>query len=266
MKHSKIFIFFLFILFLSQVFISCSKDNISADNSIVPINQRVIDNNKSIAVQNNNTIYNDFKESEYNVQSYLDNLPVEGITYNLDTDNWILILMKLDDNNNELVEVRKFTKKEDYMKYGDDNRIPLRQEIEMKEELNKYVIEHDIIQYYNKNGDVPASYRDYEESLYDKYFGRKAKQVQSRNLWIQLYKQCKGGSSIPMFHAYAFMPWGWNNKVSAHEVVGLFAGLAVYDKTFFRKHLVTLWNTGLYKMCWEGFTFNNRMSSGIKVL
>ena len=72
---------------------------------------------------------------------------------------------------------------------------------------------------------MSESYRKYEKSIYDKYFGRKANQV-----------------------------------------VGIFAGLAVYDRTFFRRHLVTLWNIGLYKVCWEGFTFNNRMSSGIKLL
>jgi len=128
------------------------------------------------------------------------------------------------------------------------------------------VIAHDIIQYYEADEDMPESYRKYEKSIYDKYFGRKANQVQSRNLWIQLYKQCKGGSSIPMLHAYAFMPWWWNNKVSAHDVVGIYAGLAVYDDEFFYAHLVTLWRWGFDKMCWEGFYFNNRMSSGIKLL
>ena len=266
MKHIKFLFFFILTLFFSNLFLSCSKETGNVNFEKTEILQRNVDTNTHLDVQDNNIIYDDFEESEYIVKSYLDNIPVDGITFNLDSDNWVIVLMKLDDNNNEYVEVRKFTNKEDYMKYGDDNDIPLRKEIEMKAELDNYITTNDIIHYYEINREVPQSYKEFEESLYQKYFGRESNQIQSRNLWIQLFKECKGGSSIPMLHAYAIMPWGWNNKVSAHDVVGIYAGLAVYDKSFFRRHLVTIWRGGFSKMCWNGFTFNNRMSSGIKLL
>ncbi len=260
-----IYFLILFVFFIT----SCSKENLYTDTLKSPVSTKNVISTNNLVDDADNTVFYDFSDSEYTVNCYLDNVPVKGITVNNDEDNWTVYLTKLDENSNEIVEVRKFTKKEDYMKYGDNNGIPLREEVGFSEEMKKYVDDNDIIQYYEENGNVPDSYLEYEKSIYEKYFGRKTKKVQSRNLWIQLWKKCRGdegsNQSIPMFNTYPFMPWGWNNKVSQNEVVGFFAGTAVYDWTFYRKHIGTVWLMGMSKKCWHNTALDDRMSSGIKV-
>ena len=261
LKMKKLFIFFTVLSFA----LSCSKEPNSIIYSDDSFTTRDV-NSISEVEKVNSKVYQDFSDSEYIVKCYLDGIQVEGLNFNLDTDNWVLFLGKLDENENEVLEIRKFTNKNDYLLYGDKNSIPIRMGIEIGETLREYAITHNVIEYFEANGEVPTSYLEYEKSVYEDYKEKQRNNIQSRNLWVQLYKDCKGGQSIPMFNTYPWMPWGWNNKTSANEVVGIFAGTAVYDRTFYRKHRGTVWLWGLQKLCWNGLTINNCMSSGIKLL
>lgn len=211
----------------------------------------------------------EYENSDYYIKYYLDNQPVENLTFDQNTDQWVLYLGKIDANQNQVLEIRKFTLKEDYLLYGDQNSIPIRKGIEVGDILREYAIEDSVDDYYKENGDVPQNYKDYESLVYQQYFGRELNKVQTINIWVTLYDKCDIGennTSIIMINTYPFMPWGWNNRVSKVQVVGVFAGVAIYDKSWYRRHLGTLWLWGFESRCLIDLGISDKMSSGIKLL
>jgi hypothetical protein len=268
MKNIKILIAVMVFTTLGALINSCTKEENILRNQ-TGLHQDKIDKAKS-NVQTTPNIYetsiSEYENIGYIVLMYLDNVPVNALTFNDSTDNWVLFLTKLDETQNEVLEIRKYTNKADYLLYGDENNIPIRNIILVGTILRDYAIENGVIDYYELNGTVPEYYINYENEIYRRYLNKDP--IQERNLWLQLYDFCginESNPSIPMIRTYPFMPWGWNNRVSKFTVVGIYGGLAIFNKTFYSDHLGTFWSWGMNDVCLMGFLADNRLSSGIAI-
>ena len=80
-----------------------------------------------------------------------------------------------------------------------------------------------------------------------------------------LYKNCSGGGAIPMAVTYPYMPFTWNNKVSAIDIVAIGGLILMYDKVFYFKHLGTWVHWGFNKQCIQDTYANDRMTSGLSL-
>ena len=173
------------------------------------------------------------------IKYYLDNVEVTGITLDNNNDNWILWLGKLDENSNEVLEIRKFTAKNDYLTYGESLSIPVTKSVEFTDAMREYVSTNNIVEQYETYGTVPASYYEFETLTYNWYFNSNSG---NRNIWVGLYDHCgpagEANCYIPMIRTYPFMPPGWNNKVSQIELVGVFAGVTIFDSIFYSAFLI----------------------------
>ncbi len=109
--------------------------------------------------------------------------------------------------------------------------------------MRKYVELNGIVEIYEKTGNVPQSYLDYEKKYHEKIFG---KTTQNKTWFVTCYTELWGcGNSAIMFNTCPFMWPGWNNKLSSMYNVGIYGVVTLYDRTFYRKpKLATCWNWG----------------------
>ncbi|HRQ28784.1 MAG TPA: hypothetical protein PLU49_01840 [Saprospiraceae bacterium] len=260
MKNNICFI----VLMIFLTILSCNKDETL---TISPLKETT----KNAVVCNPDQVINNVVEQlsgeGFIIKYYLDNVEVSGITLDNNNDNWILWLGKLDENSNEVLEIRKFTTKNDYLTYGESLSIPVTKSVEFTDAMREYVSTNNIVEQFETYGTVPASYYEFETLTYNRYFNSNGG---NRNIWVGLYDHCgpagEGNSYIAMLKTYPFMPPSWNNRVSQVEIVGIYAGVSIFDKTFYRVYLGTVWGTGFNRKCLEGTTLDNKMSSGFQVL
>ena len=123
-----------------------------------------------------------------------------------------------------------------------------------------------VVEEYEKTGKVSSAYLDYEAEYYERMIANLTDSPSFRGTDI-LHKDCRGGNNAPLATTLPFMWPGWNNEVSAYTPLHVYSGLSIYDRSFYRRKMATLWNFGWTRYCFEGpLSFlNDNMSSAISL-
>jgi hypothetical protein len=172
------------------------------------------------------------------------------------------------DEDSGILTFHGFTSREKYVAWGEENGFPVALSLEMGDHLRTYAEANGVIEHYEKTGEVLPAYLDYEQQYYAMMTGT-ADMVNERSGTAMLHKNWWGGSpSAPLAGTLPVMWPGWNNEVSAYFPLCLYCGLTVYDRTFYRKNLGTIWEWGyeLVPFINDLSKYNDKMSSTIRVL
>ncbi len=251
---------FVFAAISAVTFYSCEKEKVA----------ETAPNETNSNVQAKTTdVIGDYEENMLNcvdndtVKYYLDNEIVEPGTY--DPANEELHLFVDGNETDAYVNIRAFTTKDLMLEYGDDNDIPLRTLDDFETELTNYINDNGIIEAYESDRVLSEDFIAYQNALIDRYFPGAADDRGA----ITLHKDYIGGASWIHGSASAILVPGYNNTVSRHFDFSIYGFVNVYDRTFYRRKMVTLWAWGWsniwYHQSWGLAFLNNRMSSQINL-
>ncbi len=218
-------------ILIGTIFIGCEKENelISSENEA-----------------EENTVVE--KSAEINIIQYIyniDNKQVSETVFNQQQDDLLTLLSGKHDKElkKDIITIDAFTTEEKYIAFGEKNNIKLKEQIQFENHMREYVEENGIEEIYEKTGKVPQSYLDYEKQYHEKVFG---KMPENKALAVAFHKDFWGqGSTALMFNTCPFMWPGWNNETSSLLNVGVYGVLTLYDRTFYRSRLTTIWNWGM---------------------
>ncbi|KFF21697.1 hypothetical protein [Chryseobacterium sp. JM1] len=174
-------------------------------------------------------------------------------------------LVKNPIDQSALITVRTFTSEERYLQYGDQNGLKFRETKAFNETIQKYAEVNGLVQMAEAGEQLPDSYYAFEKQQYQTFFGAFSPG------WLRVYDDIipYGSNKYVMSQ---FTPtlgfWffdNWNNKIGCYKRQHLYMVEHLYDKKFFRKHLVSLsgWG-GSTVMFWGILGYvNNRVESMI---
>lgn len=148
-------------------------------------------------------------------------------------------------------EKRVFTSKEKYIEFGEKFGFKFKELLEFEKIMQEIANQDGLIEEYDKTGILPQWYVEREKVVYDSLFNiypnPKSKQLASA--FVALYDNYEAqGSSITMAATWPAMPAGWNNRVSCIQFFGFAGGVNLFDRTFYRSKLTTIYDWGLYKI------------------
>lgn len=238
------------LLSLGAIAFSCEKEVITTKTS------------SSNETELNNKARPDEKDPlKYRVDVYLDGKSISEKELQLkDNDNYIYISPKQEKNEN-IILVEAFSTEDSYVKFGIEHNLYPKEHLAFEKEIRAYAAESGTIDYYEKTGELPKEYKKYEKQIYNKHLG---KLPQNKTSVTTLYKDFFGGSSWVMVNYLPFMPPGWNNTVSSFVPVGLYGVTHLYDRSFYRTRMATLWGWGFTRVSffWAWLNvLNDRTSS-----
>ncbi len=210
------------------------------------------------------------EQEQIQYEFFLDNQSVAEGTFDPTDQNLIIAVTGEDvasDPTIGIIKIWAFSSEALYIAWGEANDLPVACMLEMEDHLRTYASTSGAISYYEQTGAILPSYEQYATN----YIATMncipgTNQSVERALAI-LYKDAYGG--VPNFGAFGvpFLWSGWNNQISRMSIVGLPSATSIFDKTFYRKRLATLWGLG-----WRNFRFigslsflNDRTSSFIAI-
>jgi hypothetical protein len=200
---------------------------------------------------------------EFFYKYYLDGNEVNSVVVDSTTDNWIAYVVEPKVGTNDaVVSVRKFSTKNAYIQYGEATGKQIAKALAFAARLQHIADSNGVIPQYELTGTVPSWYSNYESTYYNSVYPASS----AENVAIMLDKNCGQGGVLPVLNTWPFMPPTWNNSVSLAQNVGVYAGVGIFDKTFYRKNLGTVWLWGFQSFCFSGTAADDKMSSCIKLL
>lgn len=163
------------------------------------------------------------------------------------------------------LELHSFSSEEKFFEFGDKHDYCFRAMNEFGKEVSSFAETQGIIEEYERTGNVPDYYHDFERRKYEELVQKCAKlkinEVESRVTTL-LFDLCVGGGASPMPNTLPFMPF-LNNRVSSFEFVAFTGGfITMWDRSFFRDLIYSRSLLGLDRECLPR-EVDNRMSSGI---
>lgn len=173
----------------------------------------------------------------------------------------------IDDSKNEgFVTFHYFTTKEKYIEWGIEQDLPVALSFEMEEHLAQYADENGYIEEYEKTGEVSQDFIDYQ----NEYASRILNQDNMASLRAPtiLHKDLNGGGAMWIQEFTPFLFLGWNNQTTRYMPFNPFTGFHIYDRSFYRRRLATLWRVGWQQVRFEGPLqwLDDRLSSCISIL
>jgi len=175
-------------------------------------------------------------------QYFFDGEKVGDTFFNPEDENLLIAVTAEPSANPEegLVKIWAFTSEDKYIAWGETHNTPVTPLLEMEKHLRQYIIDNNVEQIYEG---VNATERGS----------------------AMLHKDCTGGSSAPLLATLPAMWPGWNNRVSSYFPFGIYSGLMVFDRSFYRSRMAIVWNWGWTRYCFSGPLgfLNDRMSSAI---
>ncbi|MFA0961197.1 hypothetical protein AB9P05_05295 [Roseivirga sp. BDSF3-8] len=158
--------------------------------------------------------------------------------------------------------VDAFTNDDAYIQWGDKNGYDVASTLEYERNVAKFAEESGAIRQYEETGEVSQEFLEFQDAEYERIFQTKAL-VYERSMGSgYLSKNCSGGSYRRMSSVRAWMWWGWNNAVSNYYQSGGLRYTAIYNRTFFRSRIATIYGWGSYSINFCGYSWlNDRMSS-----
>lgn len=218
---------------------------------------------KDNSLNNNKTIHQNEISNEPIFEYYLNKEQVSKSKINFDDEDLFISITKDVKNNDEIVVVDAFTNREDYILYGEKHHLKLKELLLFEDEMKNFVEKTDVISLYNETGNVPQWYVDFEAKTYQKHFGVSSQQKSALTI---LHKDYSGGTNRAVGLTSPYLWGGWDNKVSAFTPIGLYGFTSLYDKSFYRKRMATIWGWGMQRVVlYWGYLYNanDRTSSVI---
>jgi len=198
------------------------------------------------------------------VDYFSDGQPVDMIA-DLEDKFPVASLVKNPLDQSAVITVRTFSTEEKYLQYGDQNGLKFRETKAFNESIQKYAEINGLVQVAEAGEQLPDSYYTFEKQQYQTFFGA------SGPGWLRVYDDIIPYGS----NKYVMSPitptlgfWffdNWNNKIGCYKRQHIYMVEHLYDKKFFRKHLVSLsgWG-GSTVMFWGILGYvNNKVESMI---
>jgi hypothetical protein len=182
----------------------------------------------------------------------------EGYFDLLDSElNILITAAPEEDSEAGIITIHAFTNERKYIEYGRSENIPVELMLSFDRQMSEYAETSGAIEYYEQTGELPEEYVEFEERAFPN--------IERVPNPLVIYKDFWGGSSRVFATTLPVMPTGWNNKVSRYFDLDVYGGLAIYDKSFYRSRMATLWNWGWQTIRFSGplAGLNDRMSSCI---
>lgn len=235
------------IAFVAILFGSCEKDGITE------LTNKTNDPNVS-------TIY------------YLDDIQVTDAIDNPGNAGLFIVRLINPENNlksssNQVIETRAYSSEEKYIEFGSRYGYDFRKLLDFEKKMSSFAEKSGAIAEYEKTGEVPSWYAEYEKVTYDSIFSASNSSLKSTaaSLFVVFFKDFNGGgSSLGMVTSWPIMPPGWKDEASSVEFVGLGGGINNFDRSFYRDRLETVINLGMTKINLSAS--NDRMNSSIRFL
>lgn len=240
---NKYYVLCLFSLVI--MLMSCSKESEINTESIEPSNFQIIETNY-----------------------YLDGKLVPEESLNLEDESLHIAITgseKDETPGKGIITVNTFSSKENYIEWGILNGLPVAQSFEIEEHLSAYAETNGYIEEYEKTGVVSQSFLDYQKQ----YFDGVTQQNDQASLRAptMLHKDFTGGASTIASELQPFMFPGWNNRTSRYYSFHVYTGFHIFDRSFYRRRMATLWNFGWQNILFQGPLgfLNDRLSSCISI-
>jgi len=205
----------------------------------------VVDSNE---INQTTTDYSNYK-SEF--KFYLDNKEVEENSLMLKSNDLIIFEKgtMIDSTQTSLVEVFGFTTESLYTEFGEANDYKLAEQLQFEKSIRAYIVSNNIEQYYETNGEVPASYTVYEKNLAEQLFNI---DYDSKSIFAQFNQEYdgKGDGTLlsPRSGLFPFLILGWDNKISSFQFCGLYGYVTFYDSKFYKNKM---YSTGGMANMWH---------------
>lgn len=132
-----------------------------------------------------------------------------------------------------------------------------------EDEMKIFVEKTDVVSIFENTKKVPQWYIDFEAKTYQKYFGSS---LQQKSALTILHKNFSGGPDRVISVTSPYLWGGWDNEVSAFTPIGVYGFTSLYDKSFYRKRMTTIWGWGMQRvLLFWGYLYNanDRTSSVI---
>lgn len=236
------------VLFLASTGIgisSCQKvEKLKKEKNSSSINKTNLKNNKDLVF-------------EY----YLDKKQVSKSKVDFNDESLYISITK--GEKDETIIVEAFSSREDYILYGKKHNLKFKELLSFEDEMKNYVKKNDIINLFEKTGKIPEWYTAFEAKTYEKHFGVSSQQ---KSLATVLHKNFYGGPDRVIGVLTPYLWGGWNNQVSAFTPIGVYGFTSLYDKSFYRKRMVTIWGWGMQRVLlyWGSlYNANDRTTSVI---
>lgn len=196
------------------------------------------------------------------VDYFSDGQPVDMIA-DLEGKFPVASLVKNPVDQSAVITVRTFTSEERYLTYGDQNNLKFRETKAFNETIQKYAEVNGLVPMAEAGEQLPDSYYAFEKQQYQTFFGAFSPG------WLRVYDDIipYGSNKYVMS---PFVPtlgfWffdNWNNKIGCYKRQHLYMVEHLYDKKFFKKHLVTLSGWGTSTVIFWGILgyCNNKVES-----
>lgn len=192
---------------------------------------------------------------------FLDEIPTSEFEIDTTANNWIVSIAKpIPNSSGILIEIYKFSTKTAYIQFGRERNLCIQKCLEIGEHLYYVADSAGVIAQYESTGTVPAWYTDYCNTYFAN--SRFSGGANDRSPYVMLHKSCPGETqNWPMATTYPIMPPGWNDAAFGFTPIGIGSVVAIWDRTFYRRHLGTAFAFGMSKTCFPP-ALDDRMSSG----
>ncbi|PQA94051.1 hypothetical protein B0A69_10720 [Chryseobacterium shigense] len=198
------------------------------------------------------------------VEYFSDGQPVDMID-DLENKFPVASLVKNPADQSALITVRTFSNEEKYLQYGDQNGLKFRETKAFNESIQKYAEINGLVQMAEAGEQLPDTYYAFENQQYQTYFGALSPG------WLRVYDDIiPYGSNkyvmspvVPTLGFWFFD--NWNNKIGCYKRQHIYMVEHLYDKKFFKKHLVSLAGWGSSTVMFWGILgyVNNKVESMI---
>ena len=202
----------------------------------------------------------------------LDGAKVDANTFGVDDDKLLVAITDTILDGQLTLCINGFSTRNGFESFGDSKGLEFSKNLEIADHLSQYAAANGVIDIYEAKGEVPQFYLDYE-AQYLASMGRNlnvSPGAESALLFTAMYDKCEPGSIYPwgFMRLNPFLP-GWSNKISQVEFVPQIvrAGFTIFDRTFFRRHLVTFgfkWGWTKYCLPEASVLVDNRAESIIQ--
>lgn len=198
------------------------------------------------------------QSEQVSYEHYFDNQQVPEGTFDPEDQNLIIAVTGegvSSDPNVGIIKIWAFTSEALYVTWGEVQGLPVACVLEVEEHLKNYALTSGALQHYEQTGEMLPAYEQYATNyIHEMNCGSGGNESFERALGI-LYKDAYGG--VPNFGMWGmpFLWSGWNNQVSRISAIGLPSINSVFDKTFYRKRMATLWGIG-----WGNWRFIGSLS------
>jgi hypothetical protein len=194
------------------------------------------------------------------VQVSQDDFPYEDESF------YIAISPENNQAGEEMAIFKAFSNKEAYINWGIEKGYQVALSLKIEEDLKSFIQENEIAVEYERTGEIPQRYLDFQEKYYTQLL---SEHNLTPNKHPQIYRRtCASGQTklvVPSITAAFIAPW--NNTISSTNRLGSYVGTTVYNRSFFRSKRGTFWDFGFNEICFVGgfSQYNNMMSSVINV-